>query len=185
MANIVVAYHSGHGHTAELAKAVVRGLESVAGTTVTLVNVDDLKGDFTALNAADGIVFGCPTYMGGPSAQFKAFIDAASPIWYQRLWKDKLAAGFTNSGTLSGDKQNTLTSLWVNAMQHGMIWVSQGELSAGTSPTDVNRLGSYGGAMSQSDLKKPPTEAPPAGDLKTGELLGKRFAEITARFVRK
>ncbi len=38
-------------------------------------------------------------------------------------WSDKLAAGFTNSKTMSGDKLNTLFDLAAFAAQHGMIWV--------------------------------------------------------------
>ena len=89
-----------------------------------------------------------------------------------------------NRGCLNiQDIPQTKNCLFVNAMQHGMIWVGQAEMVAGTTPADVNRLSSNTGVMSQSDQKKSPAEAPPAGDLKTGELFGKRFAETTARFV--
>ena len=178
MPKIVVVYHSGSGHTAQLVKAVAKG------AAATLLSVEELHGDFAALTAADGIIFGCPTYMGGPSAQFKTFIDACSKIWYQQLWKDKLAAGFTNSGGLSGDKLNTLNALFINAMQHGMIWVGNAQMVSGNGPDDINRLSSYTGAMSQSNQGTTPEQAPPAGDLKTGENFGKRFAEMTARFLR-
>ncbi len=43
------------------------------------------------LGAADAIVFGTPTYMAGPSAQFKAFADATGMIWFQRGWRNKIA----------------------------------------------------------------------------------------------
>ncbi len=100
MAKIVVVYHSGYGHTKAAAEAVVRGAQSVAGVAVHLINVDDVKDDYAAFADADGIIFGSPTYMGGPSAQFKAFIDGASKVWFKQGWKDKVAAGFTNSGGL-------------------------------------------------------------------------------------
>ncbi|WP_292831862.1 flavodoxin family protein [Nostoc sp. JL33] len=80
------------------------------------------------LNQADAIVFGSPTYMGGVAAQFKAFIDAASEVWFRQGWKDKIAAGFTHSSSPSGDKQGTLLYLAMNAAQHGMIWVNVGDL---------------------------------------------------------
>ena len=66
------------------------------------------EANWDKLNAADGIIFGAPTYMGGVSAPFKAFIDAASKVWFQQGWKDKTAAGFTNSGSYSGDKLSAL-----------------------------------------------------------------------------
>lgn len=184
MAKIVVVYHSGAGHTAQVAKAVVRGAESVAGTTVTLLSVDDVKGDFTKFNEADCIIFGCPTYMGGPSAQFKTFIDSASKIWFVQGWKDKLAAGFTNSGGLSGDKLHTLNSLYINAMQHGMIWIGNPQMPTGTTGDDVNRIASWSGVMTQSNQGTSPEQAPPPGDIKTAENFAVRVAELTLRFVK-
>jgi NAD(P)H dehydrogenase (quinone) len=69
------------------------------------------------------LIFGSPTYMGGVASQLKAFIDAASGIWFAQGWKNKIAGGFTHSGSPSGDKQGTLLYLAINAAQHSMIWV--------------------------------------------------------------
>ena len=189
MVRIVVVYHSGFGHTAQVARAVVRGAEAVPETTVQLIAVEEVPGRFDEFNAADGIIFGCPTYMAGPSAPFKAFIDSASGLWYQQKWKDKIAAGFTNSGGFSGDKLATLQALCLNAMQHGMIWVGTGILAPTTQDPDgpdhrqINRLSSYLGVMTQSN-DVTPDQAPPIGDLQTAELFGRRVAEITGQFVR-
>jgi multimeric flavodoxin WrbA len=57
----------------------------------------------------------------GPSAPFKAFLDDTSGRWMDRRWKDKLAAGFTNSAGMSGDKLGTLQALNLVPMQHGMV----------------------------------------------------------------
>ena len=190
MPKLAIVYYSAQGHTHDVATSVAEGAMSVAGTTVELVRIQDAdiqngrwKNDeqTAKLNAADGIVFGTPTYMGGYSAQMKAFIDACGGIWYQQGWKDKIAAGFTHSQGLSGDKLNTLNGLIVNAMQHGMIWVGTGLMVEGPEPTQVNRLSSYSGAMAQS---YPPTSAVPAGDLKTAIQFGKRIAEALARWMK-
>jgi NAD(P)H dehydrogenase (quinone) len=183
MAKVVVVYHSGYGHTKKVAEHVAKGAGSIAGTDVKLISVDEVKGDFTAFNEADGIIFGAPTYMGCYSAPFKSFIDAASKIWMSQGWKDKLAAGFTNSGGLSGDKLSTLNALYINAMQHSMIWVSVGITPTGTKPEDVNRIGSYSGLMTQAD-NAPADVTPPSGDIKTAEQFGARFATIAARWVK-
>lgn len=122
MSKIVVVYHSGYGHTEVQAKAVARGAAKVEGSEVKLLNVEEAQQQWDTLNAADAIIFGSPTYMGSASAQFKGFMDASSSIWYQRGWKDKVAAGFTTSASQSGDKLNTLIQLTVFAAQHGMIW---------------------------------------------------------------
>ncbi|PZP58529.1 MAG: NADPH-dependent FMN reductase, partial [Delftia acidovorans] len=75
---VAVVYHSGYGHTAKQAEAVAAGARSVAGVDVQLVAVEGGDAPWEALERADAIIFGAPTYMGGPSAQFKAFLDATS-----------------------------------------------------------------------------------------------------------
>ncbi len=98
----------------------MQGPARSAGATVHLISVEELGADAPAwatLDAADAIIFGAPTYMGSTSAKFKAFEEAASGRWFQQAWKDKFAAGFTTSGSYSGDKLNTLQDLAVNAAQ--------------------------------------------------------------------
>ena len=69
MAKIIVVYHSGFGHTAQVAKAVVRGAGKISGATVHLISVDDVKGDFADFADADAIIFGCPYItLGGGAA---------------------------------------------------------------------------------------------------------------------
>ncbi len=188
MPAVAIVYFSAQGHTHQLAEAVAEGAKGVSGTTVEVIRIvgEDIVGGrwknpavLAKLAAADAIVFGTPTYMGGVSAQMKAFIDAASEVWMKLGWKDKVAAGFTHSQGLSGDKLNTLQGLWVNAMQHGMLWVGLGELVEGTGADKVNRLSSYGGVMAQTDWGQ---EAVNDGDRKSATILGKRVAETAARW---
>lgn len=183
MTKVVVVYHSGYGHTEVQAKAVARGAEKVAGTEVTLLNSEQAQQDWDTLNAADAIIFGSPTYMGSASAQFKAFMDASSSIWYQRGWKDKVAAGFTTSASQSGDKLNTIVQLTIFAAQHGMIWVGNDLLPGNNSSTgsvnDLNRLGGFLGALAQANSDQGADVAPLQSDLLTAEHLGERVAHIT------
>lgn len=185
MTKIAVVYHSGYGHTEVQAKAVARGAEKVAGTQVTLLAAEDAQNQWELLKASDAIVFGSPTYMGSASAQFKAFMDASSKVWYSQDWKDKVAAGFTTSASQSGDKLNTLTQLAVFAAQHSMIWVGLGLMPGNNnskgSVNDLNRLGSFLGAMAQANADQGPEEGPIASDLLTAEHLGERVAQITQR----
>lgn len=181
---VTIVYHSGYGHTKFQAEHVLKGVQSVSGVTATLITSDDAMKNMDVLNQADAIIFGCPTYMGGPSAQFKQFIDSASQIWGKQGWKDKIAAGFTNSGSPSGDKLNTLNSLYINAMQHSMLWIGLGEMNNAKGPADLeatNRIGSYSGAMAQSPHGQP---SPLPSDLATAELLGKRVANAAVRWVK-
>lgn len=184
MADIVVVYHSGYGHTQRMAQAVAAG----AGARLLAIDAEGNlpAGGWELLQAADAIVFGTPTYMGNVSWQFKKFADASSKAWYAQAWKDKIAAGFTNSSGMSGDKQGTLLTLFTLAMQHGMVWVSQGLMPANTKAArrdDVNYLVSYSGAMAQSPTDAG-ADAMAAGDLETARLFGERVADIASRFQR-
>jgi multimeric flavodoxin WrbA len=184
--SIAVVYHSGSGHTRVQAEAVYDGAASVVGAAAYLVAVDR-AGDVTAadwelLDGADAIVFGSPTYMAGPSAPFKTFLDATAPRWAEQRWRDKLAAGFTNSGGLCGDKLATLQQLALFAMQHGMIWIGLGLLpgshTSDGSTEELNRLASFLGAMAQSNAGQGPELAPPPADRRTAEHLGRRVAQF-------
>jgi NAD(P)H dehydrogenase (quinone) len=62
------------------------------------------------LDQADAIIFGTATYMGNIAAEMKKFMEASVKKWFAATWKNKVAAGFTNSSSFSGDKLNTLRS---------------------------------------------------------------------------
>lgn len=152
------------------------------------MSVADAEANMARLAEADAIVFGAPTYMGSASAAFKGFMDASSKVWAEGGWKDKLAAGFTNSASQSGDKLATLQQLSVFAAQHGMVWVSlglpPGNNSSRGSLDDLNRLGSFLGAMAQSNADEGPDRGPTSADLRTAEHLGRRVAEAATRWRR-
>jgi multimeric flavodoxin WrbA len=179
MKQIAIVYHSGYGHTARQAEAVRAGAADGAAAA-KLYAVDALTDvHWAELAAADAIVFGAPTYMGSLSAPFKAFMDASSKVWFTQGWKNKLAAGFTNSASQSGDKLNSLVQLAVFAAQHGMVWVGLGLMpgnnSSKGSVSDLNRLGSYLGAMAQSNADQG-ADAMQDSDLATARELGRRVA---------
>jgi multimeric flavodoxin WrbA len=190
MTTVAIVYHSGFGHTAVVAEHIAKGAASVPGATARIYKADELSspdaGPWAELAAADAIVFGSPTYMGSASAPMKQFMDASSKVWFTRGWKDKIAAGFTNSASWSGDKLSTLEQFAVFAAQHGMIWAGTGMLpgnnvSTGSSE-DINRLGSFLGLMTQSNGDQGPDVAPPQSDRRTAEKFGQRIAEVAARW---
>jgi multimeric flavodoxin WrbA len=182
---IAVVYHSGYGHTKVVAESVAHGVEE-AGSNVQLIPVDEVDNHWDDLASAKAIIFGSPTYMGSVSADFKGFMDKSSKVWGEQGWKNKLAAGFTNSASFSGDKLNTLIQMSVFAAQHGMIWVGLGLMpgnnSSTGSPDDLNRIGSYLGAMAQSNADQGADVVPPNTDKETAKVLGRRVAETAARF---
>jgi multimeric flavodoxin WrbA len=177
-----VVYHSGYGHTKRLAEAVA------AGAAASLI-VIDAEGnipetEWERLNVADAIIFGSPTYMGGPSWQFKKFADTSSKSWFEEKWKNKIFGGFTNSASINGDKLNTLQYFVLLAGQHGGLWVSLGIKPANVKASkrdDPNRMGSYIAPMAQSDADAAPGEMS-QGDLETARLYGLRVAEMASRF---
>ena len=179
MTRIIVAFHSGYGHTRRVAEALHAGAASVPGAQSSLLDVSE-AGDaqWAELAAADAIVFGAPTYMGGPSAEFKKFADASAKVWFSQGWKDKVAGGFTCSLNMSGDKYATLMYFVTLAMQHGMVWVGTGMMPPRQPghPDEMNRLGSSIGAMAQAD-NVPPEQSPPAGDVESARGYGRRIAQ--------
>jgi multimeric flavodoxin WrbA len=179
---LAIAYHSGYGHTATLAGAVAAGA-SDAGADVAVIAVDRMSdADWDTLDAADGIVFGSPTYMGNVSAGFQSFAEQTGRRCIEGAWRDKVAAGFTNSGAKSGDKLNALQALAVFAAQHHMHWVNLG-LPPGWNSTlssedDLNRLGFFLGAGAQTDIDANPDAVHPS-DVRTCRHLGRRVARVT------
>lgn len=185
----VVIYHSGYGHTTKQAEAVHAGAASAGEAQLIAIDAEGNIPDdaWQALEAADAIIFGSPTYMGSVSWQFKKFADASSKPWFAQKWKDKIAAGFTNSGSINGDKHSTLHYFFTLAMQQSMIWVGTGMMPSNAKSAqrnDVNYMGSFAGAMAQSPTDGSPEEGPLPGDLETARLFGQRVAE-TAKKMRK
>ena len=188
MAQIAIVSHSGYGHTARQAAAVQEGAASVAGATVTPLVIDAEgnlpDGAWETLAAADAIIFGSPTYMGGASWQFKKFADASSRPWFAQAWKDKIAAGFTNSASINGDKHSTIHYFITLAMQHGMVWIGTGMLPANSKAAtrnDVNYLAGSAGAIAQSPSDSTPDEGPLPGDLETARQFGARVATYAVK----
>ena len=189
MNKITIVYFSGSGSTAKFAESIGRGVSSVQEASLNIISIDEndiTKGRYkndaviSQLDASDAILFGTPTYMAGCAAQFKAFADATIGSWSQQKWKNKIAAGFTVSGTPSGDKVITLQYLQAFAMQHGMIWMGTGEMPSQSN--GVNRLRTWIGAMAFAEQNT--ASSITKDDLLSGEVFGKRIADFTINQLR-
>jgi NAD(P)H dehydrogenase (quinone) len=193
---IAIVFQSGSGHTRVLAESARTGALKVPGVQADLIEItgkDIVEGRWSnaaildSLDSADAIIFGCATYMGSVSAIFKAFLERAYDKWLTQGWKDKIGAAFTNSASQSGDKLSTLIQLVVFAAQMSMIWVGSadgpGNNSTKGSPDNANRLGSWLGAMGQSNGDQGLDLAPSLGDRLTAENLGERVASITGKYL--
>jgi multimeric flavodoxin WrbA len=128
-----------------------------------------------ALTKADALLFGSPTFMGCVSAQFKAFADASSELWFQRRWAGKIAAGLTVGNNPSGDQLSTIQYLGTLANQHGMLWIGL-DLPGGFDPQGRNRMGAQSGLIAHA-----PGGIVDARDVETARYLGARVADYAAR----
>jgi NAD(P)H dehydrogenase (quinone) len=194
MASVAIVYQSKFGHTKTVAEAVGRGVEGVENTIVHLMDVEhdmDIANgaiDWETLDRATAIVFGSATYMGSVSSGLKRFFEEVffQGRWTEQVWKDKLAGGFTDSGSRSGDKVNTIFDIVTFAGQMGMLWVPVGDPPgnnwSGGEESDINRLGSSVGLLTQSNGDQDGAFAPPDADRRTAERYGERVAQLARHF---
>jgi len=184
MQKLAVIHHSAHGHTEFIARQVVAGASEVPQIEAHLLRAEDMVRTPDDLIAYDGIILGSPTYLGGVSGPFKSFMDATGRLWRTQQLKGRLAAGFTVSSLPAGDKQSTQLSLFIFAMQHGMLWVGNPILPEQHSGVPyeeaANRLGSWSGLMAQAGHASPADAFVP-GDVKTARMFGRHFAESLRR----
>ena len=171
---VCIVFHSAYGHTEKVAQHIAQGAE-FAGAEVVMMPTSAVQWD--ALDEADIIIMGCPTYMGSLTADLKQFMEASSKRWLARAWQGKIAAGFTNGGGLSGDKLAVIQSINLFAMQHGMLWSGLPFMPTGRSPNDINRMSCFLGLMTQSDNASVEV-TPPEGDLETAVKFGKYLVSL-------
>ncbi|NOH96802.1 NAD(P)H-dependent oxidoreductase [Vibrio sp. 99-70-13A1] len=184
---IGIVFFSKTGTTKLLAGTIAEGVTSKSQLSPLVIEIlpeEIIEGRYTnhykleQLNNCAAIVFGSPTYMGSPAAQFKAFMDASSENYCAKAWRNKLAAGFTSGGSLNGEQQQTLFSFFTLASQHGMIWVGL-DVSKHTDNLGLNRTGSSIGLVASLNKTE---SAIDSNDLNTGFYFGQRIAQITETF---
>ena len=181
MSKTVVVYHSGYGHTLRVAQVVAEGAHAQLLAIDADGNLSD--ADWQALDEADAIIFGSPTYMGNVSWQFKKFADASSKRWFTRAWQDKFFGGFSVSASLNGDKGMTLAYMQTLASQHGGLGGGWGLAPAKASASPRNDLNNWGGPVGLR--VQAPSDAGadkiPQGDLDTARSYGARVAAVATK----
>jgi NAD(P)H dehydrogenase (quinone) len=194
MSEILVVYYSRHGSTAELARQVCRGVESVAGATAKLRSVPPVSAEserpvsavpaqgapyatLADLRAADGLILGSPTRFGNMAAPLKYFIDSSSALWLDGSLADKPAAVFTSTQTMHGGQESTLLSMLLPLLHQGMYLVGLPYTIATLS--DTREGGSpYGAshvAVTAADGKLS------ASEIELAQALGRRVAQLATR----
>jgi NAD(P)H dehydrogenase (quinone) len=194
MVEILVLFYSRNGATAELARQVCRGVESVKGVTAKLRTVPAVSAEterpvqpvpetgpayatLDDLRNASGLVMGSPTRFGNMAAPLKYFLDGTSSLWVSGALINKPAGVFTSTKTMHGGQETTLVSMMLPLLHHGMYLV-------GLPYTEqaLNQTRSGGSPYGASHVSGTETQAALTDDEKTlAQLLGKRVAELAVR----
>jgi len=190
--SIVVVYFSEAGTTHQVAESIRNGaINSGAAADETdcrlfrITNNHLVDNRFCeesylcAIDSATAVIFGSPTYMGGPAAQFKAFADATSDRWDTQAWSGKIAAGFTVGSNPGGDQLSTLQYFTILAAQHGMVWVNL-NMPADHEFNTHNKPGAQLGFAGTV-----PGDSISESDTMLAELLGARVASFCHRLAPK
>ncbi|HKJ16215.1 MAG TPA: NAD(P)H:quinone oxidoreductase [Xanthomonadales bacterium] len=136
---ILVLYYSTHGHTAEMARQVARGVEQVKGATAKIRTVPKVGNGLDPvaavpdsgppyvrredLSECDGLILGSPTRFGNMASALKHFIDGTASEWYSGVLEGKPAGVFTSTASLHGGQESTLLSMMLPLLHHGMLMV--------------------------------------------------------------
>lgn len=183
---IAVIYHSDGGSTKNVAESIAQGVAGVEGASVDIFTADKAIEKLRQLNDYDGFIFGSATLMGSVSAKLKAFFETTGGIFALRSYQDKLAGGFTNSASISGDKQGALMQIFTFASQHGMLWVPLGLLPLNNRlEFNVNahdRGGFFSGLATQSVVDADPATQPSEAELRAARFYGARFAKVALQY---
>lgn len=140
MMEILVLYYSLHGHTAEMARLVARGVDEVSGASARIRTVPPVSDGLDHRNPpvpeagpawarkedlaeCDGLILGSPTRFGNMAAPLKYFIDGTAAEWYSGRLSGKPAAVFTSTASLHGGQEATLISMMLPLLHHGMLLV--------------------------------------------------------------
>jgi multimeric flavodoxin WrbA len=180
---IATIYNHQHCFTKTLSDYIHIGIQS-ENVESEIYEAEFICENLQLLDKVDSIIFGTPTYFGNVSTNIKKLMDSTVHIWDNKKWNNKIAAGFTHSSALSGDKQSALMSIFIFAQQHGMIWTGI-DLKSNEKPknfdVNLNRLGSWMGLMAESPNKDENSKTN-ISDIKTAEYFGARIAKITKNF---
>jgi len=197
MSEILVLFYSRHGSTAELARQVCRGIESVAGMSARLRTVPAVTTTVESpasavpdsgppyathddLRACSGLVLGSPTRFGNMAAPLKYFLDGTSSLWLSGALAGKPAGVFTSTQTMHGGQESTLLSMMLPLLHHGMYLVGLPYTEPLLSTTTTG--GSpYGATHVAVTADKAAPHKLGTDEQALAQLLGKRIAELAAK----
>ncbi len=196
MSEILVLYYSRNGGTAEIARCIVRGVESVTGMQARLRTVppvspvceameDDIPSsgppyvNLEDLESCAGLALGSPTRFGNMAAPLKYLLDSTGGLWLSGVLAGKPAAVFTAASSLHGGHESTLLSMMLPLLHHGMLIVglpyTEADLMATRSGGTPYGSSHYSGPQAEPRLS--PEEK------RLSQALGRRLAETAQKLV--
>jgi NAD(P)H dehydrogenase (quinone) len=194
MAEILVVYYSRNGSTAELARHVCRGVETVTGAAAKLRTVPAVSAQSEGpaqpvpqsgapyatlddLRSCHGLILGSPTRFGNMAAPLKYFLDCTSALWVSGALAGKPAAVFTSTQTIHGGQETTLLSMLLPLLHHGMFLVgipyterALNETRGGGTPYGASHVATTENSSALTDDEKV-----------LAQTLGRRVAELAVR----
>ena len=194
MAEILVLFYSRKGATAEVARHVCRGVESVTGMRARLRTVPAVTAiieqsaapipaagppyaTHTDLEECAGLILGSPTRFGNMAAPLKYFLDGTSAQWLSGTLAGKPGAVFTSTQTMHGGQETTLLSMMLPLLHHGMYLVglpyTESALThtrTGGSPYGASHVAKQDGSAQLSEHERTLAQS-----------LGKRVAELALK----
>jgi NAD(P)H dehydrogenase (quinone) len=197
MAEVLVLYYSRSGATAELARHVCRGVETIPGATARLRTVAPVSVASEApaapvpasgapyatlddLRETHALVLGSPTRFGNMAAPLKHFLDGTGSLWLSGVLAGRPAAVFTSTRTLHGGQEATLLSMMLPLLHHGMYLVglpyterALNETRSGGTPYGASHVATQGAAATLTEDEKVLAHA-----------LGRRVASLAVRLLR-
>jgi NAD(P)H dehydrogenase (quinone) len=136
--DVLVLYYSTHGHVAQMARQIARGVDAVSNVQAVVRTVPALTSNaehaaqpippsgppyatLADLKQCSGLIIGSPTRFGNMAAPLKYFLDGTSSLWLSGALAGKPAAAFTASASLHGGQESTLLTMMIPLLHHGML----------------------------------------------------------------
>jgi multimeric flavodoxin WrbA len=118
--------------------------DACAGGKNPCPKTDDVQEILDALERADGIIVGTPTYFGSVSGQLKTFFDRTLPLRRNNLrLSGKVGGAIAVGGSRSGGQEQAISDIHNWMMIHEMVVVSDkktahfGGISVARNPGDA------------------------------------------------
>lgn len=193
-AEILVLYYSRHGHTAQLARLIARGVEEIDGLRARLRQVPPVApmtqtaqppvpeegapyAELRDLHECAGLILGSPTRYGNMAAPLKHFIDSTIAEWASGTLVGKPCAVFTSTATMHGGQETTLISMLLPLLHHGMIAVgipytepALNQTRSGGTPYGLSHVAGLNGENAISEHER-----------ELARVLGRRVADLARR----